>query len=197
MSYSEDQALNITNEKCAVVQELEGLLLQINRQGEASDNAKVREHLLHGAGRRVWVLKRCIENVFMFFPLETKLPLQRDTLSDVQINLHAFVMNLNGIYDNWAWAYVLRHNLEEKIGDRRKIGLFMTPTRKHLPEVLTSYLTGTETTMWYEKYVKPFRDALAHRIPLYIPPAELTHEEAELYRMLLNEQMECLKTKSL
>jgi hypothetical protein len=33
-------------------------------------------------------------------------------LADVQINLHAFVMNLYGIYDNWAWAYVLRHDLE-------------------------------------------------------------------------------------
>jgi hypothetical protein len=174
MSYSAHQALHITNEKHAVVQELEGLLLQINLQGEGSTDAKVREHLLHGAGRRVWVLKRCIENVFMFFPLETKLPLQRDALSDVQINLHAFVMNLNGIYDNWAWAYVLRHNLEEKIGGRRKVGLFMASTGKHLPEVLAAYLTDTETIKWYEKYVKPFRDALAHRIPLYIPPAELT-----------------------
>jgi hypothetical protein len=73
MSYSEDQALNITNEKCTVVRELEQLLLQITLQGEASADAKVREHLLHGAARRVWVLKRCIENVFMFFPLETKV----------------------------------------------------------------------------------------------------------------------------
>jgi hypothetical protein len=39
MSYSAHQALHIMNEKRAVVQELEGLLLQINLQGEGSTDA--------------------------------------------------------------------------------------------------------------------------------------------------------------
>jgi hypothetical protein len=192
MAYSEDQAAHLSDQQHAVVRELQELFLQIVVQGESATNARVREHLLHGAARRVGVIKRCIENVYTLFPPGASRPLHEDKLADVQINLHAFVMNLYGIYDNWAWAYILRHDLEEEIGGRRRIGLFIEATQKRLPTALRNYLSSTATSEWYEKYVKSFRDALAHRIPLYIPPAQFTPDEGEQYNRLEAEKVECI-----
>ena len=47
-----------------------------------------------------------------------------------------------------------------------------------LPEAFTDYLS--EIGDWYEN-VENFRHALAHRIPLYIPPGYLTDEKAAEY----------------
>ena len=193
MFFSVEQAEQLDQHRTDVVAVLQDLQLQIVAQGQPLEaTSRVREHLLHGAARRVGVIRRSIENVFALFPPNTERPLSRDHLSDVQINLHAFVMNLYGIYDNWAWAYVLRHNLEGVIGDRRRVGLFNAATRNHLPLPLQAYLTTNTTTEWHEKYAKSYRDALAHRIPPYIPPAEFTPEEGTRYNELENEKVECI-----
>lgn len=193
MFFSAEQAEQLDQHRGEVVAELQDLQLKVVAQGQPlAATSRVREHLLHGAGRRVGIIKRSIENVFALFPPRTTCPLSRDTLADVQINLHAFVMNLYGIYDNWAWAYVLHHNLEAVIGDRRRVGLFIDATRNRLPVALKSYLTSTTTTEWHEKYAKSYRDALAHRIPPYIPPAELTPEEGRRYNELESEKVECI-----
>jgi hypothetical protein len=47
---------------------------------------------------------------------------------------------------------------------------------------------------WHSDYLKNYRDALAHRIPLYIPPSELTPEEGERFRALQNEEADCILT---
>ncbi|NCT69285.1 MAG: hypothetical protein GXC76_16775 [Rhodanobacteraceae bacterium] len=163
-------------------------------QGQPLDPAsRLREYLLHGAARRVGAIRRAIQNIYAFFPPETERPLQQDTLADVQINLHAFVMNLYGLYDNWAWAFVLQHNLEDAIGGRQRIGLFIDATRNRLPRELREYLLSPAATAWHENYAKSFRDALAHRIPPYIPPAQITPEEEARYNELENEKVECIK----
>lgn len=193
MFFSTEQIEHLDQHMTDVLAELQGLQLQVVAQGQSLEaTSRVREHLLHGAARRVGIIKRSIENVFLLFPPSTSRPLNRDALSDVQINLHAFVMNLYGIYDNWAWAYVLRHDLETDIGGRRRIGLFIDATRNRLPAALKSYLTSTTTIDWHEKYAKSFRDALAHRIPPYIPPAEFTPEEGHRYNELESEKVDCI-----
>jgi hypothetical protein len=101
-------------------------------------------------------------------------------------------MNLYGLYDNWAWSYVLQHDLEGVIGDRRRVGLFIDATRNRLPKELREYLLSPAMTEWHEKYAKSFRDALAHRIPPYIPPALFTPDEDARYNELENEKVECI-----
>jgi hypothetical protein len=49
------------------------------------------------------VLAQCIINIYRLFPPNLERPLSREALSDVQINLHAYVINLWGVFDNWAW----------------------------------------------------------------------------------------------
>ncbi|NKB24225.1 MAG: hypothetical protein GKR87_07595 [Kiritimatiellae bacterium] len=147
-------------------------MLQTVQAGQESSHTEVKEHLLHGVARRLNVLKRTIENIFEDFPLTTTQPVDHEVLYDVQINLHAFVMNLYGIYDNWAWAYIYQHNLFNKIDGKHEVSLFKQSTTKHLPKILKEYLVSKTMCEWHEQYLKSYRDALAHRIPLYIPPAE-------------------------
>ena len=195
MHYTVEQSRRLHAECEEVIRELQGLQLEIVVQGQPLEvTSRLREHLLHGAARRIGVIRRSIQNIYALFPPETACPLSSDALADVQINLHAFVMNLYGLYDNWAWAYVLRHNLEGAIGNRRRIGLFIEATRSRLPQELRAYLSSSTTTDWYEKYAKSFRDALAHRIPPYLPPAQFTDEEGRRYNELEDEKVECIKT---
>ncbi len=195
MVYSPDQISNLFIEHKALLSGLQSLLLECVVQGHSIAEPRVQEHLLHGAGRRVKLLERTLQNVFEVFPPSTERPLVEEARADVQINLQAFVINLCGIFDNWAWAFVLRHNLESQIGDRRNVGLFNKATKKHLPEPIESYLKSLNITQWYGDYLKNYRDALAHRIPLYIPPAVFTVEEDEHYKKLENEEVECIKSR--
>lgn len=194
MPYTSEQIEQFKNELARLVDALQQLQLKVVVQGQPLDaNSKLREHLLHGAARRISIIKRAIQNIYELFPPETKRPLEPDLLADVQINLHAFVMNLYGLYDNWAWAYVFKHNLESAIGDKRSIGLFLEATKNKLPAPLREYLSSQTTTEWHQ-YLKSFRDALAHRIPPYIPPAQFTPSEGQRYNELENEKVDCIKT---
>ncbi|MDX1367614.1 hypothetical protein [Pseudomonas sp.] len=193
MGYSEEQIAQFQEEYAKVSQGLQDLMLKTIVAGQESEHAGVKEHLLHGAARRLSTLKRCLENIFVNFPPTTVKPLQRDVLYDVQINLHAYVMNLYGIFDNWAWSFILRHDLLQKVGGKHGVGLFRESTTKHLAKPIHDYLVSDTITNWHEKYLKSYRDALAHRIPLYIPPAEFTKEESERYGQLEGEKINLIK----
>lgn len=183
--YADDQIQQFEQKHAEVVTDLQYLSLKVVMEGQQLPaDSHAREYLLHGAGRRLSAIRRTIEKVFEVFPLSTTRPLESDALSDVQINLHAFVMNTYGLYDNWAWAFVLRHDLEATIGDRRHIGLFLKSTQRYLPPALRDYVTSGTMSRWHERYAKDFRDALAHRIPLYISPSEVLTADMDRYRKL-------------
>ena len=94
MSYSPANIEKMHVSLRAVLQDLQTLILNTVIEGQALEPASpVREHLLHGAARRLQTVKRALERVFELFPLDSARPLTTDALSDVQTNLHAFVMN--------------------------------------------------------------------------------------------------------
>lgn len=192
MAYTEEQIRQINEQYTKVCQSLQTLMLQTVMAGQETNHAGVKEHLLHGTGRRLNIIRKCLINIFNEFPLTSSKPLQKDILYDVQINLHAYVINLYGIFDNWAWSFVYQHDLLQKVGGKHGVGLFSKSTNKHLSKPLRDYLASETITNWYEKYLKSYRDALAHRIPLYIPPAELTNEESDRYNQLENEKMKLI-----
>lgn len=194
MGYSEAQIEKFYQEYENVCQGLQDLMLQTVVSGQELVGEGVKEHLLHGVARRLNVLKRSLENIFYTFPPTASHPLDRDDLYDVQINLHAYVMNLYGIFDNWAWAFVHRHKLIEQVGGMHGVGLFKRNTTRFLPQHLREYLASEEISSWHEDYLKSFRDALAHRIPLYIPPMEVTNEEGQRYNEMEAEKINLIKT---
>jgi hypothetical protein len=53
-----------------------------------------------------------------------------------------------------------------------------------MPKPITSYLTSNTFSSWSKSYLKNYRDSLAHRIPLYIPAAEFSNEQANRYAEL-------------
>jgi hypothetical protein len=98
-------------------------------------------------------------------PGAVKIP-SKARLYDAQINIQGAIGNAYGCIDNLAWIWV--HECAIAV-NRRHVGL-----RKHNKEVRNtfspefhSYLESLDS--WFE-YLVDYRDALAHRIPLYIPP---------------------------
>lgn len=179
--YADEQVEELRRQHRSVTADLQSLQLQCVSLGHQSNLPRVREYLVHGVGRRVSVFRNALRNVFRLFPPDIGRRLDTDELIDAQMFLHAFVINLSGVLDNVAWVYVLRHDLEQTIGDHRRIGLFDDRTTRFLPEPIRNYLNSADITNWYQRYLKNYRDALAHRIPLYIPPAILSNAEVARY----------------
>lgn len=182
--FTAEQATNFHREYQEATSALDKLFLQAVLDGQNLESEQAREYVLHGLGRRLKLLKLCMSKIFRLFPPDSAKPLDPEDLHDVQISLHAFVMNLYGSFENMAWAFVYRHDLMVKIGDRKRVGMFMRSTQRFLPEPLATYLTSETMTKWHADYLKNYRDALAHRIPLYIPPATYTPAEGERYNEL-------------
>lgn len=152
-------------------------MVALAQTAQALPEGRVKEYLSQGAGRRVGVIAHCLRRIFHTFPPSLDVPLGREDRYDVQVAHHAFVMNLYGFFENLAWAFILRHDLEKTVGGKKKIGLFVKATQALLPTELRSYLTSTQMADWHDKYLKNYRDALAHRIPLYIPPSTWTPDD--------------------
>lgn len=152
-----------------------------------------KEYMTHGICRRLKILERCIENVFTMFSPDRNNLLTRDELNDLDIFLHAFVINLYGVLDNFAWVFVLEKNLKALIGNKKNIGLFIRKTQNQLPKPIKDHVQSPRIIEWYTNYAKNYRDALAHRIPLYVPPCMLTDEDNIKRQELTNRINQCVK----
>ena len=171
-------------------------------------NQKAKEFILHGAGRRLAIIHQCINNVFNIYPPSRSVPLNPFELHEISLNLHAFFINLSGIYDNLAWALVLERNLSQQT-NKFNVTLYRKPKKEKIaadmtqpepkPDVepplvakdtdeddsdgetyvandailtkeFTAYLNSENINKWLNKYLRQYRDALAHQIPVYVPP---------------------------
>jgi hypothetical protein len=130
------------------------------------------EHALHGFGRRLRTLERVIRQVFeILSPEREDIPVH-DEVVDATIAIQSFIVNVVGCLDNLAWVWVYENNLKAKNGTNlnpKSVGLWKSHVRvrNSLPKDFRDYLDSRDS--WFD-YIKGFRDSLAHRIPLYIPP---------------------------
>jgi hypothetical protein len=157
-------------------------------------DAGAREHADHGFSRRLGSLARCIERVFEVLPPDRVDIPDRDETEDAALNIQAFVMNAFGCCENLAWIWVLERGIRENDGSEiptGRIGLgpkCRTVRRSFSPE-FRDYL-GTRRA-WFD-HLKDFRDALAHRIPLYIPPFVVAPEDWDQWKALGDQAMAAL-----
>lgn len=152
---------------------------------------RAKEFIEQGVCRRLNLIQGCIRNIFRIFPVERTQLLDDDERADLTINLHAFLINIHGVPDNLAWAYLLERGIDL---EPRQIGLFNERfTQPHLPQEVLSYLRSAEITTWHGQYAKNYRDALAHRIPPYLAPAILTPKQHEKYRELEGQMLVTVK----
>ena len=141
------------------------------------------EYARHGFCRRIQIMAHCIQGVFERLPPERADVPAEETVRDATVYLQAFVFNTFGSIDNLAHIWVSERQVKKANGNklaRGSIGFGEKCTRvmESLPEGFREYLNETES--WWD-YLTNFRDALAHRIPLYIPPSLVTDDNAEEY----------------
>lgn len=129
MNYSQKSIDDLNEERPKVARRLEALMLTAHKEEQSTSIEEAAEYLRFGVGRRLSAMKHCLNTVFDLFPPQETKPLRSEQLNIVQVSLQAFVINLSGIFDNFAWAFVLRHGLQlkelaDKRGspDRMKIG---------------------------------------------------------------------------
>lgn len=159
-----------------------------------TDNAK--EYLTHGVMRRMGIMMRSIENVFTIFPIERIDLLSVDELRDVDINLHAFCINIFGLLDNLAWVLIHEKQPAAQIG-KMSVGLYKDKTQKYLTKEFCRYLNSEGIKKWYDEYLRNYRDALSHRIPLYVPPKTLTPEQTSQVKQIEKKITNCYKSYNL
>jgi hypothetical protein len=136
---------------------------------------KAIEYMTQGVGRRLKLACRCISNIYRIFPPDRTELLKDDELSDICINLHAFYLNVFGLLDNLAW--VLNHERQLSL-NKMNVGLYDKRMRQHLSSGFDAHLQSL--SKWYDELLKHYRDALAHRIPLYVPPFLIPTDDPEL-----------------
>jgi len=136
------------------------------------NTAGAREHADHGFARRLGSMLRCIENVYDILPPDRVAVPTRDETADATINIQAFVMNAFGCCENLAWLWVIERDIRRPDGTELPqgwvgLGPDYVSVRGSFSQAFRDYLDTRRA--WFE-HLKNFRDALAHRIPLYIPP---------------------------
>lgn len=146
-------------------------------------NAEAQEAWHHGFLRRFKTLFRCLENVYRIYPPNLDRKLDRNELSDLDINLQTFIFNIFGCLDNLAEILVKEKNIKKNDGadlSPSSIGFPKPPFEKY-NLVLQGFSSNFQNYLnqmneWFS-YLERFRHSLAHRIPLYVPPYEATAEE--------------------
>jgi|SRR5215471_11584505 hypothetical protein len=143
-----------------------------------------REYATHGFCRRMGVLIHVVNRIFEVLPPEREDIPSRAEVMDATLAIQSFVINLFGCLDNLAWVWVYEKEVKGEDGKDlpfRSVGLLSKKVRSTYSPDFRSYLD--ERSEWFG-YVTRFRDALAHRIPLYIPPYTVKPDKvSELQRL--------------
>lgn len=176
MFFQPEDLKKIQNEYTLVRGKYEELLIKFSHR--AYSNSRAQEYGVQGFARRLKTLRRCIENVFIILPPDRASKPSTDELSDATINIQAFVFNVFGSVDNLAWVWVLEN---DSTIDRVEIGLRPKNEilRKSFSTEFQNYLKAFDE--WFA-YLESFRHALAHRIPLYIPPYMVPKSAVDKYK---------------
>jgi len=143
-----------------------------------------REFGVNGFARRLQCLHRCIHNVFDNLPPELEQAPDRDTRHEAELQIQAFVFHAFGAADNLAWIWVSEENITRNNGTPlpdASIGIRKQQVMQSFSEAFRAHLQVREE--WF-KYLESFRHALAHRIPLYIPPYVVLQDNVAKYNEL-------------
>lgn len=196
MAYESADADVLEIQRVKVITDFHDVMLENVGQASKQPSKEARDYLNYGVGRRLNVIQLSIRRIYELFPPSQVEALPKETIHEVQVYLQAFVINVSGIFDNWAWAFILRHNLLEKVGGKFSVGMFLPKTQQCLPTSLRDYVTTEPRVSWHKKYMKDYRDALAHRIPLYVPPSRIDPKDIERYKELEARKQQLLEAHS-
>lgn len=158
-------------------------------------NEQAREFGVHGFCRRLGTLVRAIDVVYDALPPELEDIPERNAVVDATIAIQSFVVNIFGCLDNLARIWVCERGVKNKDGtdlDRMHVGLGIRnrEVRRSLSDKFRAYLENYSE--WFD-HIKDWRDALAHRIPLYIPPYIVSPGKFDEFNRLVRMSGEALR----
>jgi hypothetical protein len=147
---------------------------------------RAKEFATHGVSRRLRTMAHCIERVFAILPPEREDHPSMDELVDAVTYIQAFIFNCFACLDNLAWIWVCEQQLTTDRGETIPagwvgLGKKYRVVRQSLPQDFRKHLKSLDK--WFA-HLENFRHALAHRIPLYIPPAVLREQDVAQYQLL-------------
>lgn len=190
--WTEDQITQLEQETYQFKAHYTDLMMEIWKASEILKRGQAKEFLWHGIARRLGIIQRCLENIFRIFPIRQEKALKKDALWDVTINLHTFLINIFGVFDNMAWTIVHEKNIKIK---RNKVGLFKKEMKNSYDLEFREYLDSDRISNWYKKYFINYRHAISHQIPLYIPPKHIHEEQNDQERTILKKMFEASVNK--
>lgn len=150
------------------------------------ETAAGREHALHGFSRRISTIIHCVDRVFDLIPPDSDEVPTAATREDATICIQAFIANIVGAMDNLAWIWVSEKGVTQPNGQpliRTWVGLG-TGYRQVFASFSPEFRTYLQSRQNWFGHIKDFRDALAHRIPLYIPPYTVEPDHWDEYVLL-------------
>ncbi|MCC7251607.1 hypothetical protein [Hyphomicrobium sp.] len=158
-------------------------------------NARAREMAHHGFVRRLRSIATCVHNVFGELPPGQAEPPDDEVRHNAEVNVQASVVHAYGACDNLAWVWVCERNITQASGaplPDQWVGL--KPGNNAVRNSFSAEFRAHLATFdpWFNEYLKDFRDALAHRIPLYIPPYVVFAADADKYKQLEQDEMQAL-----
>jgi hypothetical protein len=170
MIYTEAALAYMKTERIAVTRAHEQLLVAFASWSYSTPRG--REYAIQGFLRRSYTMQRCVDNVFRLLPPEVSSLPEPDKITDAEINLQAFIFNVFGSIDNLAWVLIEERGFVAPAGERipdKHIGLMRNnkTVRACLSTEFNDLLQRIED--WFE-YIEKFRHAVAHRVPIYVPP---------------------------
>jgi len=180
--FSEEHLAELRQGRLEVHQQFADLRQRYITRKYKSDRA--REYATHGFGRRLGTLVRAIDQVYEILPPEREDIPERDEVVDATIAIQSFVLNAFGCLDNLAWIWVYEKDIKGRDGselDTKRVGLGSKEVRASFSKKFRTYLDSRQK--WFEN-LKDFRDSLAHRIPLYVPPYIVTPANVDEYNRL-------------
>ena len=146
-------------------------------------NAKAMEYRSHGLLRRMTDLQHNIDRVFSIIA-PSAVRTSRLDRADATAYLHSHLINIQGAIDNLAHIWVAETGITRPNGaplSPNEIGL--RPRKRLTTDTLSEQCRDHLASLagWFE-YIDSYRDALAHRIPPYIPPITIDDEGQKAWR---------------
>ena len=144
---------------------------------------EAEDHLRYGVLRRLRMIATSFRHFQALVPPNRVVPLVLEQSDDVSRYLNSIYIDLLGLMDNYAWTLAYQFASEKTLStDRMQIGLFKPALAKD--PALSSLMSPIRAFAQWEKEVKERRNPAAHRMPLYVPSAALSPDDASEYRRL-------------
>lgn len=174
-------------------QNLQDTWIKVSSLPLIGDREHFIRHLRRGLGRRLGFIGRNYQFLIDELGKNGDTPLRGTFCSDIQIHLNSFYVHLRGSLDNLAWLYIFKKfpQASEDTPQYRKYADlfradFLRLIKDDYPKI---HKTVSGRTDWHDR-LKSLRDPIAHRVPIYSPPAFWTKEDQTNFESSDNIQKE-------